>query len=78
MSIIHAGCSCNSHVIMPSARLLSTFAYIILLLLTLCATLLSCVALLSQSVRNSPNRVWKNNINALVIGSAYVIVVGPS
>ncbi|KIY72769.1 hypothetical protein CYLTODRAFT_407097 [Cylindrobasidium torrendii FP15055 ss-10] len=60
---------------MPSFPLLSTLGYVFLLLVTICAMFLSCVALLSQSVRTSPRRDWKNNFNAVVIGAAYVLVL---
>ncbi|KAG7450331.1 uncharacterized protein BT62DRAFT_505916 [Guyanagaster necrorhizus] len=59
---------------MGSIRLLSSLTYLLLLLLTICAILLSCVALLSQAVRTSPSQSWSGNINALIIGASYVAV----
>ncbi|KIK71205.1 hypothetical protein GYMLUDRAFT_33345 [Collybiopsis luxurians FD-317 M1] len=53
-------------------RHLLQISYILLVLGTICASLLSCVALLSQAVRTSPNRSWSKNLNALVIGASYV------
>lgn len=50
-------------------------SYALLVVATVCAALLSCVALLSQAVRTAPNRSWRNNFNALVIGASYLIVV---
>eukprot|EP00918_Siedleckia_nematoides_P052568 GHVU01114826.1.p1 GENE.GHVU01114826.1~~GHVU01114826.1.p1 ORF type:complete len:245 (-),score=3.08 GHVU01114826.1:35-769(-) len=55
-------------------RLLFQIIYILLVLGTICATLLSCVALLSQAVRTAPNRAWTKNFNALVIGASYIIL----
>lgn len=59
---------------MGSFRLLSSLTYLLLVLLTVCAILLSCVALLSQAVRTSPSRSWSRNINALIIGASYIVV----
>ncbi len=56
-------------------RTISETSYILLVLLIVVASVLSCAALLSQAVRNSPTRDWKNNFNALVIGASYIIVV---
>ncbi len=63
---------------MGSFRLLSSLTYLLLVLLTVCAILLSCVALLSQAVRTSPSRSWSRNINALIIGASYIVVVRPT
>ncbi|KAF5374910.1 hypothetical protein D9758_000489 [Tetrapyrgos nigripes] len=49
-------------------------SYVLLVLGTICATLLSCVALISQAVRTSEGRVFRNNFNALVIGASYIIL----
>ncbi|KAF8225014.1 hypothetical protein L208DRAFT_1368619 [Tricholoma matsutake] len=56
-------------------RTASEISYLLLLLTTLAAVGLSCFALLSQAVRTAPNQSWTNNINALVIGASYAIVV---
>lgn len=56
-------------------RTISETSYALLVLLLVVATGLSCAALLSQAVRTSPNRNWKNNFNALVIGASYIAVV---
>ncbi|KAG6813083.1 hypothetical protein H0H92_014142 [Tricholoma furcatifolium] len=54
---------------------LSNASYIFLVLVTIVATGLSCAALLAQAVRTSPKQTWFDNINALVIGASYVIVL---
>lgn len=56
-------------------RTLSETSYFVLLLGTITVTGLSCAALLSQAIRTAPSQSWKANINALVIGASYVIVV---
>ncbi|KAJ7630659.1 hypothetical protein FB45DRAFT_748138 [Roridomyces roridus] len=56
-------------------RLLLRVSYVFLVLLTIIFTGLSCVALLAQAVRHSPNRTWAHNYNALVIGVSYVAVL---
>ncbi|KAJ8702834.1 hypothetical protein PTI98_001511 [Pleurotus ostreatus] len=55
-------------------KTLSGLGYIFLVLVTICATSLSSVALLTQAVRASPRRSWTNNFDAVVIGASYVIV----
>ncbi|THU94826.1 hypothetical protein K435DRAFT_667476 [Dendrothele bispora CBS 962.96] len=55
-------------------RTLLDISYVLLVLGTICATLLSCVALLSQAVRISPSQTWRNNFDALVIGASYIIL----
>jgi hypothetical protein len=61
--------------LMLTLRTVSEIGNVLLLLTTICAIGLSCVALLSQAVRTAPNRSWHRNYNALVIGASYVIVV---
>ncbi|GLB36329.1 hypothetical protein LshimejAT787_0306170 [Lyophyllum shimeji] len=56
-------------------RTVSKASYALLVLITIVATLLSCTALLSQAVRTSTDRSWAENINALVIGASYVVVL---
>jgi len=58
-----------------TAWLASALAYLVLLVITGGILAISCIALLSQAVRTSPNRNWKNNENAIVIGGAYIIVI---
>ncbi|KAJ4486352.1 hypothetical protein J3R30DRAFT_1492308 [Lentinula aciculospora] len=53
-------------------RSLLQISYTLLVLGTFCATLLSCIILLSQAVRTAPNRSWDKNFNALIIGASYV------
>jgi hypothetical protein len=65
---------------MISSRLLllrtaSESTYALLVLITIVATGLSCAALLSQAVRTAPNKSWAKNVNALVIGASYAVVV---
>ena len=59
-------------------RTVSDSAYVLLVLLTLVATVLSCAAILSQAVRTSPTRSWSKNFNALVVGASYIILVSSS
>ncbi|KAG5654737.1 hypothetical protein H0H81_003745 [Sphagnurus paluster] len=54
---------------------ISKVSYGLLVLTTIVATGLSCAALLSQAVRTSPGQSWKKNINALIIGASYSIVL---
>jgi len=56
-------------------RTVSETGYLFLVLLTVVTSGLSCVALLSQAVRTSDKQSWTGNINALVIGASYVIVL---
>ena len=51
------------------------FYYVFLFLAIVIIVGLSCVALLSQAVRTAPNRGWPRNLNALVIGATYVLIV---
>lgn len=59
-------------------RTISETSYVLLVLLTVVATVLSCAALLSQAVRTSPGQDWTNNFNALVIGASYLVVLAAS
>jgi hypothetical protein len=59
-------------------RTVSESAYVLLVLLTVVATGLSCAAILSQAVRTSPTRSWTENFNALVVGASYIILVSSS
>lgn len=54
---------------------LSTFTYLVLVLVTAFFVGLSCALLLSQSVRTAPNHGWAHNFNAAIIGAAYALVV---
>lgn len=54
---------------------LARLSYLTLATLLGVLLLTSSVFLLSQAVRTSPNRNWSKNINALIIGAAYVAVV---
>lgn len=56
-------------------RTISKVSYVLVVLITIVATGLSCTALLAQAVRTSPNQSWTGNINALIIGASYAIVV---
>ncbi|KAJ7783467.1 hypothetical protein DFH07DRAFT_864484 [Mycena maculata] len=56
-------------------RIFSNISYVCLVITTIIATGLSCVALLGQAVRHSPNRSWTRNYNALVIGASYAVVL---
>ncbi|PPQ76411.1 hypothetical protein CVT24_012628 [Panaeolus cyanescens] len=55
-------------------RTISETLYAFIVLIIIVATGLSCAALISQAVRTSPLRSWKNNINALMIGASYIVV----
>ncbi|KAJ7456701.1 hypothetical protein FB451DRAFT_1342200 [Mycena latifolia] len=59
-------------------RIFSNISYVFLVVVTIIATGLSCVALLAQAVRHSPDRSWTRNFNALVIGASYAIVLAIS
>ncbi|KAK7064460.1 hypothetical protein R3P38DRAFT_44798 [Favolaschia claudopus] len=59
-------------------RILSNITYFLLLILIIIFAFLSAVALLSQAVRHAPNRNLNGNINALVIGVSYAVVLGIS
>lgn len=56
-------------------RTVSEASYVLLVLLTIVATGLSCTVLIAQAIRTSPNQSWSKNVNALVIGASYAIVV---
>ncbi|RDB29608.1 hypothetical protein Hypma_015339 [Hypsizygus marmoreus] len=65
---------------MLSSRLLllktvSKASYALLVLITIVATGLSCTALLAQAVRTAPNQSWAKNVNALVVGASYAVVL---
>ncbi len=49
--------------------------YLLLITLSVVVIGLSCLLLLSQAVRNAPNRDWTSNINALVVGATYILIV---
>ena len=57
------------------AHPLSAVTYFALVLITAFFVGVSCALLLSQAVRNAPNRSWNKNFNAAVIGAAYALVV---
>lgn len=54
----------------------SQVIYLLLILLTSFFVAISCALLLSQAARTAPNRSFIQNFNAVVIGAAYVILVG--
>ena len=54
------------------------FLYLFIVLLVALLSLVSVVFLLSQAVRTAPNRNWTKNVNVIVIGAAYVLVVCPA
>lgn len=56
----------------------STLSYLTLTLITTAFVCLSCAFLLVQAVRTSPSQSIENNWNVVIIGAAYVLVVGPS
>lgn len=56
---------------------LSHLLYLFILLLLAFLLLISGVFLLSQAVRTSPSRTWARNVNALIIGASYILVVRP-
>ncbi|KAI0778109.1 hypothetical protein BD413DRAFT_600933 [Trametes elegans] len=53
----------------------SQACYVLIVLITTFFVAISCALLLSQAVRTAPNRSIKKNVNAVVIGAAYVIVL---
>ncbi|KAJ7275328.1 hypothetical protein B0H12DRAFT_1042010 [Mycena haematopus] len=56
-------------------RILSNLTYALFLILTVIFTGISCAALLAQAVRHAPTRDWTRNINALIIGVSYAVVL---
>lgn len=58
-----------------NALALRSISYLVLVLLTAVVIAASAAFFLSQAVRSSPHRSWKNNFDAVVIGAAYAIVV---
>ncbi|TFL06077.1 hypothetical protein BDV98DRAFT_540050 [Pterulicium gracile] len=59
-------------------RLQRTFTdslYFLFILVLLCAFGLSCTALISQAIRSSPRRTWRNNFNAVIVWASYLAVV---
>lgn len=56
----------------------SQICYAILVLITTFFVAISCIFLLSQAARTAPNRSFVKNVNAVVIGAAYVILVSSS
>jgi len=56
----------------------STLGYLTLTLITTAFVCLSCASLLVQAIRTSPSQSIKNNWNVVIIGAAYVLVVGHS
>ncbi|KAL5511900.1 hypothetical protein ACEPAH_5118 [Sanghuangporus vaninii] len=67
--------------ILPKMRLrltISAFArlsYLVIVLVVAFLLLISAVFLLSQAIRTSASRNWTGNIDAFVIGAAYVLVL---
>lgn len=57
------------------ARTFSRLLYVFIVLILALLLLISCLFLLSQAVRTSPNHALEKNINALVIGISYIVVV---
>ncbi|KAL7285257.1 hypothetical protein ACG7TL_000351 [Trametes sanguinea] len=53
----------------------SQICYAILVLITTFFVAISCALLLSQAVRTAPNRSFVRNVDAVVIGAAYVILL---
>ncbi|KAI0662747.1 hypothetical protein C8Q70DRAFT_1043112 [Cubamyces menziesii] len=53
----------------------SQICYAILVLITTFFVAISCIFLLSQAARTAPNRSFVKNVNAVVIGAAYVILL---
>ncbi|KAI8995558.1 hypothetical protein BD414DRAFT_534711 [Trametes punicea] len=53
----------------------SQISYVLLVLITTFFVAISCALLLSQAVRTAPHRSFVKNINAVVIGAAYVILL---
>ncbi|KAI0361708.1 hypothetical protein OH77DRAFT_1516640 [Trametes cingulata] len=53
----------------------SQICYAVLVLITTFFVAISCALLLSQAVRTAPNRSFVKNINSVVIGAAYVVLL---
>jgi len=56
-------------------RTISETIYAFVLLLIVVAAGLSCTAIISQAVRTSPRGDWIGNLNAVVVGASYIILV---
>jgi hypothetical protein len=56
-------------------RSISETTHALFILLIVVAAGLSCAALISQAVRTSPRRDWIGNLNAVVVGASYIILV---
>jgi hypothetical protein len=59
----------------PLLLRVSETIYAFLVLLIIVAAGLSCAAIISQAVRTSPRRDWVGNIDAVIVGASYVILV---
>lgn len=59
-----------------NAAAAARLVYLALVIVTGLLLFVSCVFLLSQAVRTAPNKNWTRNVNAVVIGGAYILVVG--
>ena len=53
----------------------SQLCYVLVVLITAFFVTISCALLLSQAIRNAPNSSFVNNVNAVIIGAAYFLVV---
>jgi len=56
-------------------RTISETIYAFVILLIVVAAGLSCAAIISQAVRTSPRGDWIGNLNAVVVGASYIILV---
>lgn len=54
------------------------FLYFLIVVLIALIAFVSLIFVFSQAVRTAPNRDWARNVNVIVIGAAYVLVVSPS
>ena len=55
---------------------ISTLSYLTLTLITAALVYISCAFLIAQAIRTSSSQSIKNNWNVVIIGAAYILVVG--
>ncbi|KAH9944448.1 uncharacterized protein BXZ73DRAFT_87344 [Epithele typhae] len=53
----------------------SHLLYVVLVLLIAIFTTISCAFLISQAVRHAPNQSFKQNINVIIVGASYVVLL---
>lgn len=57
------------------ASTVARFVYVVLVVLTTLTIGASCLGLLSQAVRTARNEDWIRNVNVVIIGGTYILIV---